>query len=181
VREWCTARFAKKEHYFHCRRLSDINGGKSMKASLLLFLAATMLLAACAPASPAAPPPTDTVGKGNLPEYVISMEVSGGIAGITEEYTLFPDGRIVSSQGKEARVSAQQLAGVYASLDEHRFFEMEEDYTLFSNCRDCFTYIVTVQDGDRFKTVKAEEGTTNAPQGLWVIVREISKLAAGVK
>jgi hypothetical protein len=148
-----------------------------MKSCLWFFFAVLLLTSACTPgAAPADPPPTDAGGASNLPEYVVAMEISGGFAGVTEKFTLFPNGRIVFNLGGEARVNPDQLAGVYAAIEENHFFDMEEDYTLFSNCSDCFTYTITVQEGERFKSVKAEEGMPNSPQGFWTIAREINSL-----
>jgi hypothetical protein len=153
-----------------------------MKTSFWLFLGMIFLLAACGPASsPAGPDPKGPAEVGDGEDMVISLEVSGGIAGISEKYTLFPDGRIISGQGKETRVDPKQFEPVYSELQEQGFFEMQDDYTLFSTCRDCFTYILSVQKGGQIKTVKAEEGSPNAPAGLWVVVREIDALLTEVK
>lgn len=71
------------------------------------------------------------------------------------------DGKIISNQGKEIRVDAQKLSGLHTALQDHGYFDMQDDYTLSSNCRDCFTFTITVQNGNQMKSVRADEGTSN--------------------
>jgi hypothetical protein len=152
-----------------------------MKSIFLLIFVLIMLLTSCAPAPQPEVPVEKEPVVGESQDFVITMEISGGIAGISEKYTVFSDGRIVSNQGKEANIDPENAADLFATIQELNFFDMQDDYTAFSTCRDCFTYIITVQNGDRVKSVRAEEGTAGSPQGYWFIVRELSGLMTALK
>jgi hypothetical protein len=151
---------------------------------LILFV---FVLAACAPAvnpqvdpTPLIPEPLITgEPQGEQKNYdgaFIVFEMSGGIAGEMQSWTLYPDGRAVSETGEEKQVDPEVVKGLIDGSTELGFFEMDENYGLFSSCRDCFNYTVTIHDGERAKSVSAVEGGSNPPQEFWELVQQIDGL-----
>ena len=112
-----------------------------LEAIVILLL---VFLVACKPApawtaldtrtpSPARLPPTRVFsGSDKLGGAVIIYQRSGGLTGISEQWTVYPDGRITSAQGPEYRVSPEHVSSLLKEIESSGFFEMSENSGRFS-------------------------------------------------
>lgn len=117
------------------------------------------------------------------PVLAISYQRSGGLAGIDERWIINDDGLI---EGRDlttgdrgtamtGRVEAQEVANLLKFIEKEGFFSFKERYGFPSNCRDCFTYRITVFGEGKGKVVTAMDGG-DAPEGLWRIIDELNTL-----
>lgn len=167
-------------------------------AVLLLVLLMTVLFTACTPAlvpakpsprsnfSPVSPLPAtvppapdeesgeDTAGKTG--GAVIVYERSGGLAGVSDRWAVYPDGRVVSSEGQERWVTEQEVTELLDEIEALGFFEMQGSYGPLDACCDRFTYRITVVRGDEAKTVRAVEAEPDIPQEFWRVAELIRHL-----
>jgi hypothetical protein len=139
-----------------------------------------MLLGACAliPSVSQVPTtgPTDlqkTVeqkGGTSSPETaVIIFQRSGGLAGKTVIWSIFPDGRVQSDQGI-TQLSSDDVSVLVAGLTSLGIFDLKDSYGTLTNCNDCFTYTITINADGKTKTVSTTEGATDTPAELGSIL-----------
>jgi hypothetical protein len=141
-----------------------------------LFLVVLFLLAACAPANPAPMEPAvtpDTGSEGNLDQAYIQFEISGGITGKAEKWTIYPDGRIVSPGGENTFPRAE-FAPLLSDLETLGFFQLEDQYRSANSCNDCFQYTITVHNGVKLKTVSGVDAGGNLPSSFWDVFNRIN-------
>jgi hypothetical protein len=176
---------------------------KRLTLALLLVLLA--LLAACSPAgtgddpataTPTAapaldtvPPPTAESGDGTaVPESegepevemaegaVIVFRREGGIAGVSEEWTIFEDGRIVDAAGNAFSL---EPAGVTAMLDTIRatgFMELEIGDAPVELCCDRFVYTLSVRLDGQVQTMTMVDGQENVPPALTAAIDSVQSV-----
>jgi hypothetical protein len=135
------------------------------------------------PLPPTAEPPTlepeDTdKGRAVMGDAVIIYQRSGGFAGVHERWTVYPDGRIVTADGREWQVTPEQVEQLLTEIEAMSFFEMEGRYMPLNTCCDRFTYEVTVRSGDKVNTVTTIDAAPDAPPELWGIIEEITRLVS---
>jgi hypothetical protein len=106
---------------------------------------------------------------------VITFQRSGGLAGTTETWTIFPDGRVISSQGT-FQVSPEIVSKLLTDLTSLGINDMKDSYGGLSNCKDCFTYTITINSNNNTKTITTTDGATDAPAELGKILSLISDL-----
>lgn len=146
------------------------------RCSLLLII--TVVLAACAgtttPAAsplaspvvtPAAPPEqsgataTPTSGRvAVFPETIIVYQRTGGFVGTSDQWTIYPTGRIVAGDGAEWQVSPEQVAPLFKLVESAEFDALNENYAPAGACDDCYTYTVTVYGQGEPQTVTFLDG-----------------------
>jgi len=117
-------------------------------------------------------------GQAVMGEAVIIYQRSGGFAGIHEQWTVYPDGRIVAGDGREWRVTPQQVEQLLAEIEALGFFEMKGRYMPLNTCCDRFIYEITVHRGNSVKTVRTIDAAPDTPPELWRIIDEISRLVS---
>jgi len=143
-------------------------------AVLLVFLAG------CSSLSGATQPVTEiAVEDVKSPEMggaVIVLERSGGFAGTTEKYTIYPDGRVVAPNGEESMMAEEDVNTLLKDIEDMGFFEMKGSYGMLSTCNDCYTYTLTVQANGEVHTVSAVEGVSGTPDEFWQIIDEVNQL-----
>ncbi len=105
-------------------------------------------------------------------QAVVVFARGGGLAGVSEAWTIFADGTITLADGPEAaalevgRVTAEQVSALVTGLDGLGFFQMQAAYGANDNCADCFQYTVTVTNGGVTKTVITQDAASDAPPEL---------------
>ncbi|HLC06222.1 MAG TPA: hypothetical protein VJK02_24555, partial [Anaerolineales bacterium] len=109
---------------------------------------------------------------------MIIYQRSGGLTGTSEQWTVYPDGRITSAQGPEYRVSPEHVSSLLKEIESSGFFEMSETSGRFSPCRDCFTYRITVSHEGQVRTVMAMDAAADTPAEFWQILERIRELVA---
>jgi hypothetical protein len=156
-----------------------------MKRTTIAILI-TILVSACGssvsnpkstPTSIPVPEETDEVtGYDKLGGAVIVYKKSGGFAGVAEEWTIFPDGRIVSGEGHEYLLSENKISTLLSEIENLGFFEIKDPGQLLSDCRDCFAYQITVSIDERTKVVNAVDGQADPADAIWEIINLIEIL-----
>jgi len=155
--------------------------------ALVLLVLITLLLAACGgpKAAPTARPacaeiPAATFQKtaddGIAAGAVIVYERSGGNDCVDDVWSIFPDGRITGVSGSKqasATVTAEEVSAMLKDIAALGFFKLVS--TKHTACRECFTYHITVKDGDKVLTVAAVDGGTDTPTDFWQIYARIKK------
>jgi hypothetical protein len=132
-----------------------------------------------------APPEAEGQAPGKLPqaigEAVIIYQRSGGFVGVSEQWTIYSDGRITTGDGREWQVTPQQVEQVLHNVEALGFFEMSGRYMSRTVCCDRFTYEITVRHGSEVKRITTVDAAPNTPANLWRIIEEISGLVSDLR
>ncbi len=152
-----------------------------------LFLLIVILLAGCAaqpqantqvPKGGITPQPGST-SQGETSTPVIVLERSGGLAGGTEQWTVYADGRVISGKNVETRINTTDLTRLLTTLKDTGFFDLPNQPKQPSTCNDCFNYTLTVNYQGQSKSVTIVEGDSNTPAQLTQILGEVNQLISG--
>ena len=135
---------------------------------LLLFV--LLLGVAC---QPAAQPES---AEGSLPEdAVVIYGRSGGFAGLQQEWTIHPDGRVILPNGSEKQADPAQAQAVFEAIQSANFRSLDAAYLPEQTCCDLFTYTITVQTGSDSQTITTMDGA-NEPESLTAVFQAIDDL-----
>jgi hypothetical protein len=105
---------------------------------------------------------------------VITFQRSGGFAGKTVVWTIYPDGRVQSDQGT-TQLSSGDVSLLVAGLKALGIFDLEDSYGGMTNCKDCFTYTITINADGKTKTISTTDGATDTPAELGKILTLINE------
>ena len=157
----------------------------SRLSSILIFLAATLMIG-CASATETAPTPQAPTDQDQPPApeatqtpdsrssgAAITLDRSGGIAGISEHWTIYLDGRVIGPAGEEASVPAGEVNQLLADIDAAGFFEWPPRPRSLQSCADCFTYSLTVEYEGKVNRITLVDGESGAPEEAWTILERI--------
>jgi hypothetical protein len=135
-----------------------------------------------APTETMEPTPTETTESGAasdaksravLGDAVIVYERSGGIAGETNTWKIYADGRVVDGEGNEWQVAPAQVEELLADLETMGFFELDESYMPLDTCCDRFTYTLVVgTDGGAHRVTTIDD--SDAPEAVWNALDSVS-------
>jgi hypothetical protein len=127
--------------------------------------------------------PKGTPGSGGLDANgpVVVYVRTGGIAGISERWEIFPDGRVVNQDGTEFQIDAEQVTKLVASFEQAGFFEMQPPGGPRGNCADCFTYEVAVRSGEKTNQVKFTDVDSNLPGAFMQTLQELNGMLDELK
>lgn len=112
-------------------------------------------------------------------EIAIVYMRSGGIANLMDEWTVYTDGRVASSDGTARQATPGEVAQLLGEIEALGFFEMNPRYLPRDACCDRFTYSITVRSNGREHTVTTLDAVPDAPPALWQIIEQIGTLVAG--
>jgi hypothetical protein len=161
------------------------------------------ILAGCAPATPPPAPqpqlptqvsplptvpptvlaPSATVaaeGASGTSEAVIVLKRSGGLAGKTEQWSIYSDGRTQSDAGQTYAAPAAQVSTLLAAVTASGFFDLEGSYGLKATCADCMIYELTVRSDGQVKTVTVVPEATGTPEQLTKVLDQINGFLASL-
>jgi hypothetical protein len=110
----------------------------------------------------ATPAPTATYE----PNTAVIFKRSGGIAGVDEQWVLFLDGRIQTSNSIQPQLSAEEVNQLLDSLETVGFFELNNSYLPEDSCCDRFLYEITALQNSTFHSVTTLENTPDMPEPL---------------
>lgn len=127
----------------------------------------------------AAPTATPTPGR-RASGAVITLARSGGIAGVSEQWTIYADGRILGPAGAAAQVPEAEVNRLLAEIEAAGFFDWATPARLPSGCADCFTYSLLVTFEGQAKELRLVDGQPDAPEGAWTILERIQALLASI-
>ncbi|MFQ5595793.1 MAG: hypothetical protein ACE5HA_16730 [Anaerolineae bacterium] len=105
-----------------------------------------------------------------LGEAVIIYERSGGLAGVSEQWSIYPDGRIVAGDGREWQVEPEQVKQLTSDIKSLGFFDMSGQYMPLNQCCDRFTYTLVVRSGDKINRVTTIDAAPEVPASLWEVL-----------
>jgi hypothetical protein len=154
-----------------------------VKRIWIATLLAVLALTACTSGDKITPAPlvTDAAGAstrlppGTMPATggaAIIVQRSGGIAGTSDQWAIFPDGRVLVGRTKELRVTPAAVTGLMASIERRGFFTLELARPV--PCPDCFTYTITVSSGGRVHSVSWVDGQKSVPQAALDVLDDIN-------
>ena len=161
---------------------------------LIAFSLLIVALAGCATLPAEAPSPTDTPAATETPaptatlaatattppksevpaEAVIVYKRSGGIAGLDEMWTIFPDGNVTfaahaQGEGPEMmyQVDAAEVTDLLDNLETLGFFTLTGNYKPLDTCCDRITYEIEARSGDLINHVVTLDAAPGTPPELW--------------
>jgi hypothetical protein len=148
-----------------------------MKRYLILIII-SMLLGSCAliPSTQSTEVQSTAVRKVATasPEVAaITFKRSGGLAGKTEQWSFYSDGRVVSDQGT-TQVLPGDVSGMVAGLTALGIYDLKDSYGGLTNCNDCFTYTISITGEGKTKTITTTDGATDTPVELETILKLIN-------
>jgi hypothetical protein len=117
----------------------------------------------------------------NMPaadEVVVVFQRSGGFAGVNQQWTIYANGNIVTDSGETLSVNPDQVTALLIAADAAGFFDMKVSSSLGSagNCKDCFTYTLTITNHGQTNTLSAQDGSKNLPDAFWSIIQLINTI-----
>jgi hypothetical protein len=115
-----------------------------------------------------APPP--------LEKAILIYERSGGLAGLTELWVVYDDGRVATGDGREFYVTPEEVAGIVSKAKALGFFDMANEYIPKNTCCDRLSYSITIQGQHGMHTVETMDGTESAPRALWDLLDTVTQL-----
>ena len=172
-----------------------------MKVKLIVFLALFFVvigLAACSPATAVTPTPEPTAAVSietdntvateappaqdaatakliqQLNGAVLHYQKSGGIAGVDEQWMVYPDGRITGNDGTERQVTPEEVDKLLSDLETAGLFAIDSGYTSPAICCDQFTHVVIVVKGDQAVQFTAVDSDEAAPQAIWQSLEQLT-------
>ena len=159
-----------------------------MKRLWIGGLLAVLLLASCNSAGEITPAPLVT-GPPDQPTYVPSgtlpatggaavvVQRSGGIAGTSDQWAIFPDGRVMVGRTNEFRVLPAAVTGLMASIERRGFYSVELGRPV--PCPDCYTYTITASSGGRVHSVSWVDGQKDVPPAVLDVLDDINVFLSG--
>jgi len=112
---------------------------------------------------------------------VIVYSRTGGIAGTSERWELYPDGRVVSREGDDYQVEPQQIIDLVAAFEQAGFFEMQHPAGPGGNCADCFTYEVAVRLGEKSNQLSFTDVDSNLSAEFMQTMQQLNEFLDGLK
>jgi hypothetical protein len=117
---------------------------------------------------------------------VIIVQRSGGVAGVTDQWSFYADGKIVkdnADQGKpndERTVDSAQVTALLDALKAAGFFDMKISSSIgnLNNCKDCFTYQLTAISDGKTNTITIQEGAAGASEAIVKVIDQLIVLAS---
>lgn len=113
----------------------------------------------------------------SLDGAVIIYQRSGGIAGMSERWVVYPDGRVLQPDGQIRHVPPEQVSTLLRKIESLGFFDMNDEYLPQNPCCDRFTHTLTVRRDNQRKHVTTLDATPGTPAALWEAIDAVTQLA----
>ena len=126
------------------------------------------------PSAPTATPKPGSRSSG----AVITFARSGGIAGISEQWSIYEDGRVIGPAGEVAHVPEVDVSRLIAEIEAAGFFEWPASPRVLRSCADCFTYSIVVSFEGKSNQLTLVDGQTDAPEGASLVLERIQAVLA---
>jgi hypothetical protein len=97
---------------------------------------------------------------------VVVFRREGGIAGLSEQWTIFPDGRVQDADGNQYEIEPAAVTAMLAAIESAGFMELDNSGPPADLCCDRFVYTLAVRLGDRVHTMQTVDGAEDVPEGL---------------
>lgn len=92
----------------------------------------------------------------------VVFERSGGIAGKTQSWTIYLDGRVVASTGAESRADVAQVTALNTAINA--VFARGTTSPAPRPCADCYRYSVLIEFGGKTVALVTNDATANPPE-----------------
>jgi hypothetical protein len=89
----------------------------------------------------------------------------GGIMGMNDGWTIYPDGRIVTTGNAELKADPAKTAALFAAIEKINFFALPDyGHAEPMMCADCIEVKITVTTPAKTHAISTIEVTRNVPQ-----------------
>jgi hypothetical protein len=125
-------------------------------------------------------PETSVSGpKNGQSSWTLTCTRSGGFAGLSQTVVIESDGRLLDGQGQEKSAPADAVSALIAEINQLDFSSFDGEYGDAADCRDCYTYTLTLEQGGETKTITiVEDGTSKLPEALQDLLQNLNVLAS---
>jgi hypothetical protein len=161
------------------------NNLKMKPVRLLALYLLIVFLTACRPVfagskPTASSPETSASGPKSVQSpWTLTYTRSGGFAGISESVKIGSDGSVHDSQGQAISAPAEEVEALIAEINALDFSSFDDAYGNSSDCRDCYTYTLTFEQGGETKTITiVEDGSSELPTELQSLLQKLNAIAA---
>jgi hypothetical protein len=138
-----------------------------IKAHFVWLLLGLLGLAACSP---------DTAPvRGVSTDIMITYQREGGVAGITQEWVIYSDGKIIGPGRQEMKVPPQEVIALLTKAAELESSSLNESYVPDNACCDQFVYTIIFKVGDQETMVRTSDGA-DQPEQLTSLLTSIEDL-----
>ncbi len=134
-----------------------------MRCFFVVAVVLFLLLTACEQAALLATPTPRHKRRVDIGDAVIVYRRSGGFAGISEQWRIYPDGKIVNGDGRGFRVPEERVKELLLTIEALGFFEMPDSLGPLDACCDRFIHEITVRRGDEVKKVATVDADPMLP------------------
>lgn len=110
-------------------------------------------------------------------DMVIIYQREGGFGGLTDQWTIHPDGSIVAPREQELKGDEEGTAAVFSLASSAETEKLAASYVPDDNCCDKFIYTITIQTGDQEQTIETSDDVQQ-PQHLTDLLTAIDGLIA---
>jgi hypothetical protein len=146
--------------------------GCGSAGEIALTLEAPTLEAPTRQDQPANPAATITP-RGRSSGAVITFTRTGGIAGISEMWSIYADGRVLGAAGEQGSIPVSEVGQLLAEIEAAGFFDWPARPRSLESCADCFTYSLTVEYQGKTNRITLVDGESGAPEEAWAILERI--------
>ncbi len=119
----------------------------------------------------------DTPASGISEDTSLTYQREGGVTGINQEWTIYPNGRIIAPDGQEMQVSQEATADVLSRSAAIESADLSKSYVADDECCDQFFYTIIIKVGDQETTLHTSDGA-NHPESITLLIEEIERLIA---
>ncbi len=137
------------------------------KTHMILLLVGLLGLAACRTGDPAV--------RGVAADIEITYQREGGIAGISQKWVIFPNGRVIGPGEQELAVPPEEVIALLAKASAIETSSLQESYISEDACCDQFTYTIIVKVGEQETVVQTSDGAEQ-PEQLASLLMDIEEL-----
>lgn len=106
----------------------------------------------------------------DIDEAVLVYERAGGRKGIGPSivtWTMYPDGRVVSSDGRSWQILPDDITTLVDNIMDLGFADFKASYVPKDTCCDRATHTITIQQGDEIYQVSVLDSTEGVPAELY--------------
>jgi hypothetical protein len=113
---------------------------------------------------------------------VLVLLQSGGLAGVSDQWALFADGRIEANTGSYHQATPEQVDKLLSEIEQLGFFELNSRYMPLNTCCDRIVYELSVGSAGREHSLTVLDATPEVPETVWEVLNKVSVFfAAHVK
>lgn len=125
--------------------------------------------------------PTETIAeRGKAGDAVVTYSRTGGLAGASERWSIYLDGRVVQEGGRVGSIAVTEVNQLLVEIEAKGFFDWPEHPRSLDRCADCFTYSITVAFEGKINQITLTNAEADASEEAWSIVEGIQEILQAV-